>query len=246
MGHANGAEKFFFLLKKNPPLAFPAFTAHWLHKHAPLLSGSATYRRYRSRYVQNHMAATRLGVEGKLSFDGVTEVWVDPASASAPPFGSTEEYQSSIRPDEATMLDRGSSLVLRAIEDVLLPGMGGCKVMLFPRVRTMTEVDTAPFAHRDGADFFLAQPEFASFIKGYRRNKGVAGSCTFMTGEPTPPELAFAGVLEMWFDSADSARQAFRTQGYRQAVELAQASGLLVRAEDGAFICLVQEQEIFG
>jgi hypothetical protein len=33
------------------------------------------------------------------------------------------------------------------------------------------------------------------FIKGYRQNKVIAGSRTYMTGEPTPPQLAVSNLI---------------------------------------------------
>lgn len=246
MPPSNGAEKFFFLLKKNSSLSFPEFTTHWLYKHAPLLSGSPTYRKYRSRYVQNHLTQDGLSGEHPPPFDGVTEVWVDASSIDAPPFGGTAEYQSSIRPDEALMLDRRTSIVLKTTESVIVPQTAPCKVMIFPCGRPGTPQDVLVSELEQSAGIFLAQDDFARNIKGYKLNQLAPGSCTYMTGEPVPPEVAFSGVIEMWFDSPEIARVAFQTAGYRTAVQMTESNGLLAGADNAGFTCFVQEHEIFG
>lgn len=241
-------EKYFFLLKRNPSLSPEEYTDYWLNKHGPLLASSEIYRSYRRRYVQNHVIGGRpSGIQPFLRFDGVTQVWASSASASAPAFQTTDTYNAVVRPDEEKLLDRHAGIVFGVTEHEIVPGVGNCKVMIFVRRRhDVAEQDFFSYWRGRHAKVVLGQSDFTAYLRGYKQNHVVRGTSIRMTGELLDHATGFDGVVEMWFDSPNSAKLAFDTPGFREVIR-ADGATIFSRGEGDEIVGDVfREFEIFA
>jgi hypothetical protein len=244
MKQVNDGEQTFYLLRRNPALGPQEFRDYWFIEHAKLLLGLPEFCERRSGYVQNHIAGPDPRDGSPFPYEGVTQSRLRPGAESLSPFLKTASYRERVLPDEQHMLDRASSVVLRTVERVIIPGRSACKVMLFPR-RADAEMTPDEFRRRWGGahrDVVLAQSDFIAFVRGYRQHHLMSDACRYMTGEKVPATEGVDGVTELWFDSHESARQACATSGYTEHILGDEVDSL--RAQSIA--CVVDAREILS
>jgi hypothetical protein len=71
-----------------------------------------------------------------------------------------------------------------------------------------------------------SQDDFYRHVRGYTQNYSRENSFRTLSGDAIADPYLFDGIVELWFDSADKARQAFAAEGYRT----------LIRADEPKFV----------
>ena len=108
-----------FALRRLPHLTREEFQAYWFDHHGPLVaSHAATLGIVRYQQVHTRQESRQTTVD---CFDGVAELWVDPARRS-PDSEATAEATRALLEDERVFVDHSRSPVWIADEDVRLEG----------------------------------------------------------------------------------------------------------------------------
>ncbi len=117
-------------LRRKQGMTLEEFQKYWLENHGPLVRSHAATLGLK-RYIQVHSRPPRTAptpdpIRGQMlePFDGVAELWFDPASAT----GSDEERRAAARAlaeDEAKFLDFAHSSVWRGEEHTILDLLTG-------------------------------------------------------------------------------------------------------------------------
>jgi EthD domain len=108
-----------FPLRRLPHLTRDEFQAYWFDVHGPLVASHASTLgivRYQQVHTRQEMRPTTVA-----PFDGVAELWVDPARASADR-DAVAAASTALLEDERTFIDHAESPVWIAEEDVRLEG----------------------------------------------------------------------------------------------------------------------------
>jgi hypothetical protein len=222
-----GARKRFVLLKRMSGLSHVDMMAHWATAHAQLISTTPGFRDARRSYIQNHLAEP--GPRGDpFPYDGVSQLVLKAPRADSTPFEESPDYKK-IKADELTVFDTEASMNLTAIENVVVPGRGACKLMILsrrsPRISSQAYSDHWRTRH---VEVILNQHDFRRHIRGYVQNHVIPGSAFFLNGRQAADGIAFDGVIEMWFDSVAAAVAAFGSDGYQRNI----------RADEPSFISI--------
>lgn len=108
-----------FSLRRMPHLTRDQFQAYWFDHHGPLVaSHAATLGIVRYQQVHTRQESRQTAVD---CFDGVAELWVDPARRSPDAEAAAEATQALLE-DERVFVDHSRSPVWIADEDVRLVG----------------------------------------------------------------------------------------------------------------------------
>lgn len=107
------------LLKRNPNLDRAAFSEHYEHKHGPLASRQAGFRKYTQRYIQNHVEGTPETVD--TAFDGVTMTTQVPRDDYSTGFFTEPDYEN-VKPDETYLFDLTKTVSLIGEEQISFDG----------------------------------------------------------------------------------------------------------------------------
>ena len=108
-----------FPLRRLPHLSRDEFQTYWFDVHGPLVASFADTLgivRYQQVHTREEVRQTRVPC-----FDGVAELWFDPARRSADA-GATAAASAALLEDERTFIDHSASPIWVAEEDVRLVG----------------------------------------------------------------------------------------------------------------------------
>jgi len=64
-----------------------------------------------------------------------------------------------------------------------------------------------------------SQVDFYGLVRGYSQKYIEENSFRTLSGSPIGDTQPYDGVVQLWFDSADAARQAFASDGYRTSIK---------------------------
>lgn len=113
------SQRLVFVLRRRPETSREEFQTYWLQTHAPLVAGVADTLGI-TRYQQVHTVSEDT-TRAAAPFDGVAELWFDPARST----GSPDEHQSAaamLLEDEARFIDLSASPIWYAAEHVMADG----------------------------------------------------------------------------------------------------------------------------
>lgn len=107
------------LLKRNPRHSRAEFSRYYELVHGPLASNQAGFRKYATRYIQNHVEDQ----PGKQepTFDGITMTTQVPRADYRIGFFAHPDYQN-VKSDEAYLLDIGKTVSLLGREATIVEG----------------------------------------------------------------------------------------------------------------------------
>ena len=111
------AKRIVFPLRRLPQLSRDEFQAYWFDVHGPLVASYASTLgivRYQQVHTLHETRPTTVAC-----FDGVAELWVDPARRSAD-VGAVVAASNHLLEDEHTFIDHAASPIWIADEDVRL------------------------------------------------------------------------------------------------------------------------------
>lgn len=235
-------QKPLYLLKRLSTISYEQFCDHWFHVHSAVLKSIPIWAELRSGYVQNHLIGSGSIGEWSFPYDGVTQVYVRPGTEGGPTFPELPVFRERVIPDEKTFLDREHTIVIKTLEHIVIPGKSAVKVLVFHRRRADTSprefIDYWNTTHRE---IVLNQADFTGELRGYRQNQAVEGPNRYLAGAVVAAHESYDGASEYWFDSAEAARAAFETAGYKTSIR-GDASGLFDSKHEIA--CLVDPRVI--
>jgi hypothetical protein len=107
------------LLKRNARHSREEFSRHYELVHGPLASNQAGFRKYATRYIQNHVEDQ----PGRYDpvFDGITMTTQAPRADYRIGFFSHPDY-ANVKSDEAYLLDLGHTVSLIGREETIVDG----------------------------------------------------------------------------------------------------------------------------
>jgi uncharacterized protein (TIGR02118 family) len=122
--------KLVFCVRRHPSLSVEQFQRYWLDEHGPLVRSLWQSGRFPGmvRYVQSHTdhaasEATTASRGAKPPYDGITEVWFDPALQGGDDAtrAASAEAGKILLADESTFIDFADSAVFMTREHTIFP-----------------------------------------------------------------------------------------------------------------------------
>lgn len=122
------------LLRRNTALTREQFSRHYEHHHGPLAAGLAGFRRFTSRYVQNHVEELPGAAQPPL--DGVTMTTQVPREDYRQGFFNDPDY-AKVKPDELYLFDIASTVSVLGREEIAIdPPAAGDKALVLMQAGT--------------------------------------------------------------------------------------------------------------
>jgi hypothetical protein len=174
------------LLKRNPKHSRTFFSSYYERHHGPLAARQNGFRKFTTRYVQNHVLDLPGGSEPR--FDGISMTTQVPRADYSQGFFGEPDYDN-VKVDEVYLFDMSATVSLLGEEVVLLAGRYSPYKALF----------LGPRAEFPQAAF----PGTVRLIANYLDLRSVS-ALGFRTTS-FPHDL----LAEIWFDSAEARNQAF-------------------------------------
>lgn len=189
-------QRIIFPLRRLAHLDRSQFQSYWLERHAPLVKQHALTLgivRYQQVHTLQDTRPTKVD-----PFDGVAELWVDPASAT----GTAENQRSAglaLLDDERNFIDLARSPIWTAEEDVLLEGaQEGVRITaLLKRKPGTTRQQFRTHWHDIHGPWALRHPEvwgFTHYVQNHAPLDAESNPLAAMRGAPEP----FDGVSEIY------------------------------------------------
>jgi uncharacterized protein (TIGR02118 family) len=195
-----------FPLRRLPHLSREEFQAYWFDVHAPLVASHASTLgivRYQQVHTRQEMRPTTVPC-----FDGVAELWVDPARASTDS-GAVASASNALLVDERVFIDHAASPVWIAEEDLRLEGSkDGLRMTAV--LRRNPAITREAFRHhwREGhGPWALRHPEVFGFRHYVQLHTPAdADDNPIARARKAPP--AFDGVSEIYRDPPTASPEA--------------------------------------
>lgn len=222
------------LIRKKPDWSDEAFRSHWRDRHGPLVAQLPTLRGYRQNRVVDRLQRGIDFARGPWDFDGFSQLRFD-ATAQADAAFNHGELAAAIRADEARFLG-GLHIVSVAQTEVIAPPAqphGLLKRISLLRRPVAQSEDDFRREWKVHAEHVRRMPG----VSGYRQN--VVTAREFAKGTPCGyAELPIDGIVELWFENADTLDAAFASPPGRVTM----AHALTFLAEITAFV--VEEHRV--
>ena len=208
---------------------------------ATLVLGIPEYRESFASYIHNQFVSS--GPRGEVfPYDAVSEIGLKDAPGNEMLLRSSDSRDRVTRA-EAAFLDRDRSLVFQATENIILQGRAPIKLMIFSkRNPDLTHSQYVEHWSTQHVRVLRSQDDFYRHVRGYRQNYIQENSFRTLSGETIADPHLFDGVVELWFDSTETARRAFAVEGYQTVVRADEPKFVHV----GKSIAFVAEEIIFG
>jgi hypothetical protein len=195
-----------FPLRRLPHLTREEFQAYWFDVHAPLVASHASTLgivAYQQVHTRQEMRPTTVPC-----FDGVAELWVDPARASTDS-GAVASASNALLVDERVFIDHAASPVWIAEEDLRLEGSkDGLRMTAV--LRRNPAITREAFRHhwREGhGPWALRHPEVFGFRHYVQLHTPAdADDNPIARARKAPP--AFDGVSEIYRDPPTASPEA--------------------------------------
>ena len=196
MGTGSTGSRIIFPLRRLAHLTREEFQAYWLDVHGPLVARHAATLgivRYQQVHTRQEMRPTTVPC-----FDGVAEIWSDPATQSPDPAAVAAAAQD-LFDDEAKFIDHSASPIWIAEEDVRLAGPTD-GLRMTATLRRNPAINREQFKHHWRelhGPWALRHPEVFGFVH-YVQNHTPADADTnpLALARKAPP--AFDGVSEIY------------------------------------------------
>jgi hypothetical protein len=175
------------LLKRNPRHTRAYFSSYYELRHGPLAARQEGFRKFTTRYIQNHILDLPDGSEP--SFDGVSMTTQVPRADYSQGFFGEPDYEN-VKADEIYLFDIGATVSLLGEEVVLTDGGGSsCKALFL------------------GAQADFREHELPGIVRLVvnRLDLRSVSALGFRSASFGCDLLA-----EIWFDTAESRDEAFR------------------------------------
>ena len=192
------------LIRKKPSWADADFRRHWLEHHGTLAARLPGLRRYEQNHVIDSRQRGISHTRGPEQLDGYSMLWFDSDEAMRQAI-ATEAGQALVA-DENHFIGDLRIVTLDQVE-VIPPATDRPLIKRMSLLRRRPEVSPERFEHEWRIEHARLVGRVAS-VRGYRQN--------LVTGREAPKGqvvgyegLPIDGIVELWFDDADSLEAAF-------------------------------------
>jgi hypothetical protein len=175
------------LLKRHPRHTRAYFSSYYEERHGPLAARQPGFRKFTTRYLQNHILDLPDGSEP--SFDGVSMTTQVPREDYSRGFFGEPDYEN-VKEDEIYLFDIASTVSLLGEEVVLIDGGGASSKALFLGTRAEFRPHEFPGIAR------LAENRLDLRSVSALGFRSASFGCDLLA--------------EIWFDTADLRDEAFR------------------------------------
>lgn len=198
------------LLNRLQTLSPEQFEDHWLHQHGPLVvSGLPDLREYWQNHVTDRMQRGIDFARGPWDFDGFSQLWFDDVSTASHAFNSGS-FAAHLVGDEAHFVGRLHIVTAEQRVVISLPPPD-VRAGLLKRISTLRrrpDITEEQFRRE-----WIVHGELVKAMQGvsaYRQNVVIRRE--LIKGTPCRyEELPLDGIVELWFESADTLDAAFRS-----------------------------------
>lgn len=205
------------LINKLSTLETSAFQTYWIQNHGPLVKSGLPNLR---AYWQNHVIdRQQRGIEfarGPWDFDGFSQLWFDDAASARHAFNDGS-FAAALIADEARFI--GQLHIVTAEQEVVIPlPETPARAGLLKRISTLRRPDGMSEAEfrrewRVHGDFVKKMPG----VSAYRQN--VIVERELVKGTPCSyGALPMDGIVELWFESAETLEAAFSSEAGRRTM----------------------------
>lgn len=129
------------LLKRNPARSRRAFSEHYELHHGPLAANQAGFRKFTTKYIQNHVQDLPDGAEPP--FDGVSMTTQVPRPDYSKGFFNEPDYEN-VKPDEIYLFDLTKTVSLLGVENPIIDGQATPHKALLLTTRAAIAEDRFP------------------------------------------------------------------------------------------------------
>lgn len=199
-------KRIIFPLRRSGHLSRDEFQAYWFDEHGPLVASHASTLgivRYQQVHTRQETRVTRVPC-----FDGVAELWIDPAARTGDAAAMAAASRELVD-DERTFIDLSASPIWVADEDVLLEGptSGLRMTAMLRRNPGITRAEFRQHWSEVHGPWALRHPEVFGF-RHYVQNHTPedADGHPLAPGRSAPP--AFDGMSEIYRDPPTASPEA--------------------------------------
>ncbi len=194
------------LIRKKPNWTIGAFRRYWREKHGPLAAKLPGLRRYEQNHVTDSVQRGITFQRGPEQLDGFSMLWFDSLDAMRAAM-ATEAGQALVA-DENHFIGDLRIVAIDQVE-VIPPVTTRPVIKRMSLLRRIPEVTPETFKHEWRVEHAHLVKRLNG-VQGYRQN--------LVTGREAPkgtpvdyPALPIDGIVELWFDDAESLAAAFAT-----------------------------------
>lgn len=192
------------LLKKKPDWSIEEFRHYWREKHGPLAAKLPGLRRYEQNHVTDSVQRGITFERGPEQLDGFSMLWFDSLDAMRTAM-ATEAGQALVADENHFIGD----LRIVAIDQVeVIPPVTTRKaIKRMSLLRRIPDVTPEAFKHEWRVEHAHLVKRLKG-VQGYRQNLITAREAP--KGTPVDYQaLPIDGIVELWFDDAESLNEAF-------------------------------------
>lgn len=192
------------LLQKHPSWSPEAFRSHWREHHADLAARLPGLRRYEQNHVVDSAQRGFSYPRGPEQLDGFSMLWFDDEQAMKAALAS--EAGKALVADEHHFIGHLRIVTIDQVE-VIAPATDRPLLKRMSLLRRLPDVTPETFRY-EWRDEHARLVKRIAGVRGYRQN--------LITAREVPKgvlvgyeALPIDGIVELWFDDADSINQSF-------------------------------------
>lgn len=207
LGNVDGSSRLVrtALLRRRHDIAPDAFREHWRNVHARLVARLPGLRGYHQNLVVDRAQRAIDFARGPVSIDGISQLWFDDEASAER--ADRSEVMAAIAADETRFID--DLHLISTMQRIVVDPVGGAGLLKrMSTIRRRDDVDPQTF-QREWFEMHAMLVKRLPQVKGYAQNLIVDRR----HGRHTPIDrdrLPIDGIVELWFDDAESLESAFR------------------------------------
>jgi len=192
------------LIRKKPDWSVEDFRRHWLEKHGPLAARLPGLRRYEQNHVTDSVQRGITFQRGPEHLDGFSMLWFD--SMESMRAAMATEAGKALIADERHFIGDLRIVAIDQVE-VIAPARDRPLIKRMSLLRRIPEVALDTFVHEWRVEHARLVRRLNG-VRGYRQNLVVGREAPKGTAVDYPA-MPIDGIVELWFDDAESLNAAF-------------------------------------
>lgn len=192
------------LIRKKPDWSVEDFRRHWLEKHGPLAARLPGLRRYEQNHVTDSIQRGITFQRGPEHLDGFSMLWFD--SMESMRAAMATEAGKALIADEGHFIGDLRIVAIDQVE-VIAPARDRPLIKRMSLLRRIPDVPLDTFVHEWRVEHARLVRRLNG-VRGYRQNLVVGREAPKGTAVDYPA-MPIDGIVELWFDDAESLNAAF-------------------------------------